>query len=163
MRVIAFFNSFLLYFLVFILSISYLEQFAFGNSPCPLCILQRFFIIGIGTPLMFNITGSMNIKNIALSLLSCFLGAIVSLYQWSQLLINNGVSHAAKIFSLPMYIWAALLFFGVSILLFLMLFFMQPNERIPCTTFVKFAYGLFLLMTISQVIITFFTCGLFLC
>ena len=161
MKVIEFFNSVLLYVLVFILSISYVEEFVFGNAPCPLCILQRFFMVGIGVPLTFNISRSIHFKNFSLSLLSCVLGAIVSLYQWSQLLINDGISNATKIFSLPMYIWAALLFFGVSLLLFFILFFMKNGKSIDFNWFIKISYWLFFLMTFSQVVTTFYTCGVF--
>ncbi|MCH9620837.1 MAG: hypothetical protein S4CHLAM20_02410 [Chlamydiia bacterium] len=130
---------------------------------CPLCILQRFFMCGVGVFLLFNIKGPYSFKNLAGSLLSCVLGSIVALYQWSQLLINDGVSHAPKILSLPMYVWSAILFFAVALTLFFMMFFMKREEKIKANLFVKVAFGAFTIILITQIFSAFYSCGLFLC
>ena len=163
MKVFNFFNSLLICFLIFILCISYYEEFIFLNEPCSLCILQRFFIVGIGIPLTFNITGPIRYRNISGSILSCILGSIVSLYQWSQLLINDGISYAPKILSLPMYIWAAMLFFGVAVILLLLSCILQRDVLVKSNFFSKLSCILFLLMVFSQIIVTFSKCGIFLC
>jgi disulfide bond formation protein DsbB len=163
MKIFSFFNSVLLLFLILILSISYYEEFVYMNEPCSLCILQRFFIVGIGVPLTFNITGSACYKNVAASVVSCVLGSVVSLYQWSQLLINNGVSNAPKLFTLPIYIWAAILFFSVALILLLLSCILKETLVVKRTMLASFAYYLFLAMVASQIIVTFSKCGVFLC
>ena len=163
MRWFEIFNVFLIYLLICVLAISYVEQYIYGNSPCPLCILQRFFILGIGVPLLFNITGPVNYKNIATSILSCVLGAIISLYQWSQLLINNGVTDFVKIFDIPLYVWSTLLFFGISIILFLMIFLMDTEVELNLHIYSKIAYISFIALVIIQSITTFSLCGLGYC
>ncbi len=163
MKIFNFFNSLLLCFLIFILCISYYEEFIYLNEPCSLCILQRFFIVGIGVPLTFNITGPICYKNISGSILSCILGSIVSLYQWSQLLINDGISYAPKILTLPMYIWAAMLFFGVAVILLLLSCILQRDVLVKRNLFTTVSCTLFIVMVISQIVLTFSKCGLFLC
>ena len=163
MKIFHFFNSLLLCFLIFILCISYYEEFIYLNEPCSLCILQRFFIVGIGVPLTFNITGPICYRNISGSILSCILGSIVSLYQWSQLLINDGVSYAPKILSLPVYIWAAMLFFGVAVVLLLLSCILQKDVFVKRNLFSRISYCLFLIMVLSQIIVSFSKCGPFLC
>ncbi len=162
-KVLSYCNSLLLYALVIILSISYVEEFIFGNSPCALCVLQRFFMVGAGVGLMFNISHPVHYKNFALSLLSCVFGATIALYQWSQLLINDGVTRAVKILSLPMYIWAAFVFFGFSLILFFLIFLFEKQKVAFSNIFIKGAYWLFFLLSLSQIFITFYTCGLLLC
>jgi len=156
-------NGLLLYFISLVLCFSYYEQYVHSSEPCVLCILQRFFMCGIGIPLVFNIQGSFNFRNIAASILSCILGGIVALYQWSQLLINDGVTNAPIILSLPMYIWSALLFFGVMIVLLFMLFLMN-NEKGPRWTLSSMvSYGLFMVILLSQIFVTYYMCGVFIC
>jgi disulfide bond formation protein DsbB len=144
----------LLYGLTIILFVSYIEEFIFKNSPCSLCIVQRFFMVGIGVGLMFNISSAINYKNFVLSLLSCLLGSIVALYQWSQLLINDGVTEAVKILSLPMYIWAAFVFFGYALALFLLLFIFKKEQVKVSNPFIKISFWLFFIVSLSQIFAT---------
>ncbi|MCH9617044.1 MAG: Disulfide bond formation protein B [Chlamydiia bacterium] len=161
MRVLATFNALILYGLVFVMCFSYYVEYSLGLPPCPLCLLQRFFMMGIGTCLMLNISGKLGFKNIAAAILSCILGSIVSLYQWSMLLTNNGISYAPQLFSLPLYIWSAALFLSTSLVLFIMLFFMKESACVPRNAFINLAYVLFLVALISEVITTYLSSGLF--
>ena len=163
MRVFAFFNTLILYVLVAVMALSYYIEFVLDLSPCSLCILQRFFMIGIGTCLMLNISGRISFRNTAAAILSCVLGSIVSLYQWSMLLTQGGISYAPLIFSIPIYIWATLLFFFVAILLFLLVFFMQEGAVVPRNLFIKVGYVLFLFIVGCEVVSTYLSCGPFLC
>lgn len=163
MRVLAFFNTLILYMLVSVMCLSYYIEYVLQLSPCSLCVLQRFFMIGIGVCLMFNISGKMSFRNVGAAILSCVLGSIVSLYQWSMLLTNHGISYAPLIFSIPIYIWATLLFFSVALLLFLMLLFMEEGVTISRNWFINIGYGLFFFIVLSEVVSTFLSCGPFLC
>lgn len=120
-------------------------------------------MIGAGVGLMFNISNPIHYKNFALSLLSCVLGEAIALYQWSQLLINDGITKAVKILSLPMYIWAAFVFFGLSLALFFLIFFFEKEKGSFSNFFIKGAYWLFFVLSLSQIFVTFYSCGLFLC
>ncbi|MCH9812291.1 disulfide bond formation protein B [bacterium] len=163
MKVVAFFNTLILYGLSAVLLYSYYVQFALSKPPCSLCILQRFFLMGIGVSLCLNITGKMSFKHIGAAILSCVLGSVVSLYQWSMLLENNGISFAPHLFSLPMYVWATFLFFALALLLFLLLFFMKEGKEAPSNKFIKAGFWLFSLVVLSEVLATLFMCGPFLC
>lgn len=103
---------------------------------------------------MFNISSAINYKNFVLSLLSCLLGSIVALYQWSQLLINDGVTEAVKILSLPMYIWAAFVFFGYALALFLLLFIFKKEQVKVSNPFIKISFWLFFIVSLSQIFAT---------
>lgn len=163
MKVASFINALLLVFLGLILCVSYYEEYINHSAPCPLCILQRFFIASCGITLMFNVHGYYCIKSLAASLLSCLCGSLIALYQWSQLLINDGVTHAPTFFGVPMYVWSAMLFFYISLALFLMIFFMPKKAEINPNLFAKAAYSLFLILLLFSVGSTFYVCGLFIC
>jgi disulfide bond formation protein DsbB len=150
-----FLHSLLLYLLVFVLSVSYYEEFVYFHQPCALCILQRFFIFGIGVCLTFNITGPIRYRNISVAVLSSLLGSVVSLYQWSLMLINNGVSYAPKIFSIPMYIWGAFFFFFMAVFLLLLSWGIKDSRSLTKSWFSSLALCLFIAMTVSQVVSSF--------
>lgn len=163
MKTIGLLNSCLLYFLMFVLVISFTEQYYFGNELCSLCVLQRFFMVAVGVSLTFNITWKLHFKHIGLGILGCILGSVIALYQWSILLENDGISHAPKIFSLPMYIWSAMVFFFVSLFLFVLLFSMKPEQKIHNNLFSTIAFGSFFLIAVIACVSTFISCGYNLC
>ncbi len=163
MKIFAFVNALLLYILFFVLLMSYYEEFVNARPPCSFCVMQRFFMVGIAVPLMFNVVGPISYKNTAASLLSCVLGSVVSLYQWSGLLINDGVSTSPKIFDFPLYIWSTFLFFAVALCLFAMLFFMKSSYPAHFNLFTKVGYCLFFIMMLFQIVTAFYSCGALMC
>ena len=142
---------------------SFYEEFISHSPPCPFCVLQRFFMAAVAVPLLFNIQGGQIKKNFVVSLFACILGAIVALYQWSQLLINDGVSYAPKFLTLPIYIWSAFVFFGSALVIMSLLFFLKPDHLFQKGYFAKIAYSLMFMILIAEIGATFYTCGLFLC
>jgi disulfide bond formation protein DsbB len=161
MKVLAFFNALILYGLVLVMCFSYYVEYSLGLPPCPLCMLQRFFMVGIGTCLMLNISGKFGFKNMTAAILSCVLGSMISLYQWSMLLMNDGISYAPHLFSLPLYIWSAALFLAIALVLFVMLFFMKESAVVPRNGFINLGYTLFLVALFSEIITAYISSGLF--
>lgn len=161
MRVFAIFNALILYTLVLVMCFSYYIEFYLGEPPCSLCQLQRFFMMGAGVCLMFNISGVVSIRNISGAILSCILGSVISLYQWSMLLTNDGVSYAPHLFSLPLYIWSTTFFFSLAIALIFVLFFIKERKELKRNWFMNLSYVLFALVLASEVITSYISSGWF--
>jgi disulfide bond formation protein DsbB len=162
-KFLSFINSVLVYFIGAVLLLSLYQGFAIGVSPCPLCLLQRFFLTGVAIPLLFNIKGGRQLKNYTASLFACMLGAVVAFYQWAQLIENNGVSHAPQIFSQPLYIWSAIVFMALAIIIIIMMLFMNPLENFKADLFGKVSYIFFAMILVAEMVLAFSTCGIMMC
>ena len=163
MKFICFINSLCVYFIGAVLLLSLYQGFTIGMVPCPLCLLQRFFLTGVAIPLLFNIRGGRHLKNFTASLFACILGALVAFYQWSQQIANSGVSHAPQILSQPLHVWSAIFFMALAVIIILMMLFLNPRENFASDLFAKIAYIFFAMILVAEMVLVFGTCGIMMC
>lgn len=79
-------------------------QFVWGESPCPLCLLQRASFIGVALSLLMNLRYGQRVLHWGLAILMSCVGAAVSI---RQILLNilNPKGFASPILGLHMYTW----------------------------------------------------------
>jgi disulfide bond formation protein DsbB len=94
-----------------ILTAALVMQFAFGELPCPLCLLQRAAMFGICFGIMLDFRGRFSYRNVGLSLLNAVFLLVVSVRQ-SLLDIYARPGHAyigSAVFGLHMPVWSVII------------------------------------------------------
>lgn len=95
-------------------------EFVYGETACPLCLLQRVAFVNIGIALLLNLRYGNSISHWAIVILSSAAGMAVSIRQ--ILLHVNDSGFGSAIFGLHMYTWCfigyALAIIGTAVLLF---------------------------------------------
>jgi disulfide bond formation protein DsbB len=96
--------------LVGILSAALVMQFAFGELPCPLCLLERMAMFGVGYAIVQNFRNGFDERMTGLALIFAVLLLVIATRQ-SMLDIAPRPGHAyigSAVFGLHMPVWAAL-------------------------------------------------------
>jgi len=94
-----------------ILTAALVMQVAFGELPCPLCLLQRAAMFGICFGIMLDFRGRFSYRNVGLSLLNAVFLLVVSVRQ-SLLDIYARPGHAyigSAVFGLHMPVWSVII------------------------------------------------------
>lgn len=105
-----------------ILLVAFYIQLFWQEEPCPLCLLQRLGMIGIGIGLLMNLKFGINSKHYALALLSALFGGAVAIRQILLHIIPGESAYGSPIFGLHLYTWSFIGFvfmiFYIAVLLF---------------------------------------------
>jgi len=146
-----------------VLIAAYYQQYAKHVMPCPLCILQRLGMIGVGLGILMNVRFGVQAQHYAFSLLSALFGAAVSL-RHIFLHICSGPK-GVIVFGWSLYTWAFLVFCCSIFTLACLLFAPLPKERIcvKLNLLEKCSFGIFFLLIVANCITTFSECGLGIC
>ncbi|MFL5238044.1 MAG: disulfide bond formation protein B [Rhizomicrobium sp.] len=94
-----------------ILTTAMVLQYALGELPCPLCLLQRAAMFGICFGIMRDFRGSFSYRNVGLSLLNAVFLLVVSVRQ-SLLDIYLRPGHAyvgSAVFGIHMPVWSVII------------------------------------------------------
>lgn len=94
-----------------VLTAAMVMQYVFGEIPCPLCLLQRVALFGIGFALAQNFRGGFSHRNTGIGLVFALLLLIVSVRQ-TLLDIYPRPGHAyigSAIFGLHMPVWSVII------------------------------------------------------
>ena len=106
-----------------ILLLAFYIQFFWHEEPCPLCLLQRLGMIGIGIGMLMNVKFGVSSKHYALDLLAALFGASVAIRQILLHIVPGEPAFGSPIFGLHLYTWSfigfAAMIFYIAILLFL--------------------------------------------
>lgn len=108
--------------LLLVLTGSLYLQFAIGEQPCPLCMVQRSGMIGLAIGPLLNLLWGLKPRNYAFVILASFAGGAGSVRQ-VLLHIDNAADpgYGPAILGFHMYTWAAIVFaiatVGVALLL----------------------------------------------
>lgn len=84
-------------------------QFIQGEDPCPLCLLQRAGLVGIGIAMLMNIIHGIRASHWALALINALAGIAVSIRQ-ILLHINDPIGFASPVFGLHLYTWCFIIY-----------------------------------------------------
>jgi disulfide bond formation protein DsbB len=94
-----------------ILTAAMVMQYALGELPCPLCLLQRVAMFGICFGIMCDFRGGFSYRNVGLSLLNAVFLLVISVRQ-SLLDIYARPGHAyigSAVFGLHMPVWSVII------------------------------------------------------
>jgi disulfide bond formation protein DsbB len=148
-----------------ILLSAYGVQFGAGELPCPLCLLQRLAMLGVGTGALLNVLFGVRPRNYGISLASAIFGGAVAGRQILLHVAPGDPGFGAPLAGLHLYTWSFVAFVCVGAILSLMLvldrqFSAGAAGRMPLSRFAAVAAALFVLVATANVATTVLLCGL---
>jgi disulfide bond formation protein DsbB len=139
-------------------------EFLWREVPCPLCMLQRLCMIGAAIGCMLNVKFGIKASHYGLMLLSSLAGGTVALRQISLHVCPGTPTFGFPVLGLSLYTWSFLVFacvvLSVAGLLFLYDHKEEESNEQQMSGFGKAAFTVLLLVTATNVVTTFFHCGL---
>lgn len=93
-----------------VLVAAFVDQIAFNDLPCPLCILQRAGFMGVAVGLALNVKFGPRPSHYAIMILSALAGASVSVRQTLLHIVPGEGAYGDAFFGLHFYAWALILF-----------------------------------------------------
>lgn len=156
-------NILALYTVSGVLLSAFAMQFALGELPCPLCMLQRVFICALAIGPILNLRFGPRPGHYALSMLAAMAGAAVAVRQMFLHILPGDPGYGSAIFGYHYYTWAFVIF-AIALLVFtLLLLFEQQfeNDKTPKTktAAASVAVWLTIAVTAANVVSTFAICG----
>jgi disulfide bond formation protein DsbB len=146
---------------------AYGVQFGAGELPCPLCLLQRLAMLGVGTGAALNVLYGVRPRHYGLSLASAIFGGIVAGRQVLLHIQPGDPGFGAPVFGLHLYTWSFIAFLCIALVHAMMLCLdrqFAPIETtsppLPLTRAASSVLALFLFVAVANVATTFLLCGL---
>ena len=144
-------------------------QFVLLEPPCPLCLLIRLGMIGVGFGLALNVLFGPHVLHYGLALLAAMFGALTSLRQVMLHIVPGTGSYGDPAFGMHLYTWAFIVFVTITLAIAVVLFFQdqfdEPAGPAPAAVrwmaIVVMSAGLFLAG--ANVITTLLECGIGAC
>lgn len=96
-----------------VLTVAFYYQLAFGELPCPLCLLQRAGFIAIGLGFLFNVRIGERASHYAMILVGSLVTGFISIRQVSLHLGAGDPGYGSTLFGLHFYTWALIAAVGV--------------------------------------------------
>jgi disulfide bond formation protein DsbB len=124
-------NVVALYALSGLLIAAFAMQFALGELPCPLCMLQRVFFCALAVGPILNLRFGPRPAHYALSMLAALAGAAVSTRQVLLHILPGDPGYGSAILGYHYYTWALFAFVVALVLLALILLLDRQFEEAP--------------------------------
>jgi len=151
-----------------VLITAFVDQIAFHDLPCPLCILQRAGFLGVAVGLALNVKFGPRPSHYGLMILSSLAGGAVSVRQTLLHIVPGEGAYGDAFFGLHFYAWALILFAvcvtGSAILMLFDAQFERGPETLPRAPLLgTLAIVLVLLLALGNGVSTVLECGGGLC
>lgn len=98
-------------------------QLLAGELPCPLCLLQRLAMLGVGLGATLNVVCGARPRHYGVALACAIFGGIVAGRQILLHIVPGSEAYGSAIWGLHLYTWSFLAFVGTGIVLSVMLLF----------------------------------------
>lgn len=138
-------------------------QFWLNELPCPLCLLQRAGLLGIGFGFLLNIRFKPRPAHYSLSLLSAILTAFVALRQIALHVVPGSGGYGVPIFGMHLYTWMFILCMVAIVYISIILgFFTQylghdvPDRKLKALG--TLAFALILLVAVDNIVSIYMEC-----
>jgi disulfide bond formation protein DsbB len=147
---------------------------AWGELPCPLCLLQRVGFVAVGFGLALNLIYGARPSHYGIVIIGAIYGVAVAIRQILLHIVPGTGSYGSPVLGLHFYTWSAI-FFGLIIagsalmLLFDHQFSYASEGPSPAgpnfggSAFAKFAFLVILLVTASDAVSALLECGPYIC
>lgn len=159
-------NVLALYLIAEVLIAAYYMEFADKELPCPLCLLQRIALCGMGAGVILNLRTGISPRNYGLILLAAASGGVFAVRQILLHIAPGDPGYGSPFFGLHYYTWSAIVF-GIAILAtgLALLFDTQFARARPRRLEGLAVIGIVLVLgaTIANAVTTFLECGLHEC
>ena len=152
-----------------VVAADFIFQFALGELPCPLCMLQRVGMVAVGFGVVLNLTCGLRPSHYGVMLLGAAFGGAVALAQIALHIVPGTGAYGSPLLGYHLYTWSFLVFSAVLILAGLMLLFdgqFEQSKGSPAPRASGSALlvcSLFMLLTLGNAVSTFLQCGLAQC
>ncbi len=157
-------NILFVYVLSAVLLGGYVYQYIKNEDPCPLCLLQRLGMIGVGGAILLNLRFGIKAEHYGLAILSAMVGRLVALRQISLHICVGSPSFGDPVFGLDLYVWSFIVFncciFSCAVLLILYGFFKNQDYSPLWRTGEKSAFWVLSFLTGANIVTTLIECGL---
>lgn len=155
-----------------ILCVALFMQYAYGELPCPLCLLQRLGMTAIGFGFLLNVRYHVRTSHYALSLLAAVFTALVAMRQVLLHIVPGTGSYGSAIFGLHMYTWVFVM--SLVAIIYIAIVMSGPAQYVLSKThcddrdelrapwakrFAHFAFGVFFAMTLFNIVSIVHECG----
>jgi len=127
-------NALALYAISGVLLFAFYWQFAYGELPCPLCLLQRVAITALAVGPVLTIRHGPKPANYGLVIIAALLGAAIAARQILLHILPGDIGFGSPFLGLHFYTWAFLLFFSAMLAAGVMLTFNKqftPEAKAP--------------------------------
>ena len=108
-------NTLALALITAVLGGAFVEQLAFGELPCPLCLLQRAGLIAVGLGFLLNLRFGIQPIHYGVTLLGALVGAATSVRQILLHIAPGDPGYSKAVFGFHLYTWSFLSFVGVML------------------------------------------------
>ncbi|CAM3598815.1 disulfide bond formation protein B [Polynucleobacter brandtiae] len=152
-------NQLALVAIISMLSYAFVDQFVFGELPCPLCLMQRMAFVIIGFALALNIRFGAHSSHYGWGIIGGLVGMTVSLRQILLHIAPGDQGFGKTFLELHFYTWAFVAYLGLIAGIAILL--MLPNRDVRSRSML--ANGLiiiFILLVIGNLISTLLECGI---
>ena len=159
-------NALALYAIAGVLVAAFAMQFALGDLPCPLCLLQRAFFCALAVGPILNLRHGPHPLHYGLSMLAAMAGAAVSVRQILLHILPGDPGYGTAIFGLHYYTWAFILFVVAMLAITVMMLFERqfaPAEKPQPAVAAMLAVWLVIGLTLANVASTVAICGFAAC
>ena len=137
-------------------------QFIENERPCPLCLLQRLGMLGVGAGVLMNVRFGIKPLHYGLCILSSIFGGFVALRQISLHVCPGFPEFGIPVLGLSLYTWSFLIFTVCVLSVGVLLFLYDPErdeERLPLNGWHKTVFYLLFALSAGNVVSTAFQCG----
>ncbi len=156
---------------VYVLCVVLLSGFGYQlmmhEDPCPLCLLERLGMIGIGVGALMNLRFGLRVEYLGLSLLAAFAGRLVSLRQIALHVCPEFPTFGSPVLGFDLYVWAFIVFTCSVLVTAILLIFWGVGghkEVMPCwNVWAKIGFWVLALLVGANIISTLSICGLSAC
>jgi disulfide bond formation protein DsbB len=159
-------NLFGLWAISLVLVVVFHQQITLHELPCPLCLLQRAALIGVGLSLMANLIMGVKTKHYGLALLFALVGAAAAIRQVLLHIQPGQEGYGSPLWGLHLYTWGALIFIAVMICIGFALLLSKgiDGEKASLSTLlVKVSSVFFLALILLNAGSAFLECGVWQC
>jgi disulfide bond formation protein DsbB len=156
---------------------AYTVQFALGELPCPLCLLQRVGMLMVMTGFVMNLKFGIKPAHYGMSIIGALFGASVSMRQVLLHIVpvpGQPTGYGTPILGMHLYTWAFIFFtMTIFIIAVVMLFgkqfetsFNGSNSKSSKASsnrlegFAMFAFYVIFILAVANVVTSFMECGL---
>lgn len=152
-------NQLCLLAIIGVLSYAFVDQFYFGELPCPLCLLQRVGFVVIGSAIALNIRCGAHSAHYGWGIFGGLVGMMVSLRQILLHIAPGDPGYGSPFLGLHFYTWGFIgalgLLGGQAILL------MLPNREVRSRSwFANVLILIFMLLVFANLLSTLLECGM---
>jgi disulfide bond formation protein DsbB len=145
------------------LGIAFYYQLAFGELPCPLCLLQRAGLILIGIGLALNVRFGVRGLHYGAVLVAAVATGAIAVRQVLLHIVPGTGAYGSSLLGLHFYTWAAIA--SIVVVVFVALMLLLPGDERSgspsndINTMGKIAIALFLVMIAANLASTLLECG----